>query len=239
MLKGHLAEESLQSAMSALRLLPFFAVLAGCASDPIAPAPVDADPGTTAAPEMVFEPPTPPETELTASFLVGAWAPYPDVGAIDEKVDVLVEGAMDESQAVMACYLSRFIFAANGVAEFGVSVEGELSGSQLDWVFQQVNAEQLQLTLTSHTSDFPLLTASRDGDFLVLAGDPLIAGTWLRIERGAMAIDEDAATGGLARQHINQREQLRMAAVELQESMVQRQESMETMVTMVTMVKTF
>ena len=217
--------------MSTLRFALFLPLISvACASEAVAPAqPSDPMPAP--------EPPAPQaevlETEISAEFMVGLWAPFPDVLAIDDKVNQMVEGGMDESQAIMACYQTRMQLRADGSCIFGVSMDGKINGSSMQWTHEQLGPEQLRIAMSTETTDFPLLTVQREGDFIWVDGDPLVAGKWVRIGGDVTPADADAATGSLAIQHRNQREQLRQAEAEIEESMAQREESFETLVQMV------
>lgn len=215
--------------MSTCRILLLLSLLPACGSNPAQPnppAPAAATPAQPAAP-------APQVTAMDVDFLIGSWAPMPDAVAIDKKVDEMVAGGMDEGQAVMSCYQSRFVFREDGSCDFGISVAGKLDGSTFDWVATTESPERLALQLSTDQVELPRLTASRQNELLLLEGDPLIAGTWVRLEGGAQAEQEDQITGSLAIKHIETRKKSEEARQEVEGALAQRRESFEVMVKLV------
>lgn len=217
------------------RLALLLPLLASCASDPVAPTPPKEPAASTpSTPAEPIEAEAAPETQLDASFLVGAWAPLPDIPAIDAKVDALLGGELTEQEAVMMSYLARFVFRADGSCEYGISDRGNFMGSTFEWSAEQVDPHTLRMILSLDGVEVSEpLAITRLGDEFHLSGDPTLDGSWVPIPPGEDAAAIDDVWGSLGVEHLKYREQIASANAQIEDSLAKRKDGLETLVTLV------
>lgn len=216
-------------AMRQLSPLLLLGLLPACSSDPVQH---DLPPSRESVTPATVEPAI--EHALDASFLLGAWAPYPDVPEIDLRIEAMIDSETPEDAAVMMTYLSRFFFNQDGSGAYGISARGEFSGDPFEWTVEQASAFELKLTLLQGGARIgEALSVTREGENMRIKGDPTIAGAWIPIQHGIEAEAEDEVFGGLGVQHLSYRKEQAIAAQQIEDVLEQRRDSFETLVTLV------